>query len=809
MSLITPQVDAAAIGWHALLAKNAERLVGAVALPQPKLPQDRFQRSAISHPVRFSALPDNVIVALRNYQTRQTSYVAVPPQALVTASDNQEILEALASRINASQPSLYQQALNPNALVALPPETKLASPGQNWLQRSQVVGVNLRQVGGFLGLVKAAMTLPQWQDTIHVLPFFQTSTPDGTNHHAGLYAPFNWQVSWEFFDPAWQNLAPQLDTPAKQLKVAVNLLHAMGKKVLVDVPHHMGSAADTVFAMPELFEWFKITPQQTEPSSWPIVYGQQAEAAAKAAIASVVNQPVDELFKTPGDNDWIAEEERRLGLIFGTDHSRQQNVVQQRDLMRGQLHQALKQAGVYITPKLIHPPFHPVGVAALNEAGWPIQYWTKYESDKIMLNPEEVFATLAPFKFFELDETGLPNTQHPHQATWDYLTQRWQGVFKEFGLDGIRADMGHVNYRGEQHLPSQGLSSDATEPYYDLFQHLLVHLNQRQPGADLPVNTPVALFTESSRLPEKGELTGSNHETHLAHLARQRAHVLMDSIQYKDFDNAQGLVQEIQDQFAFESEAQRLTGRRIATSRTIFTADSDTVPRAPLYANPLHNQARWFLATMMPPSYVHLGFETEGRERAEDPTDPDRESNAFAHRLVNVATKMPGQSAPLHTFVWGPKNETYEGLARLRSFLDKSDTQDLRACLQQGEVSLITTDSGHRILSWVVSRPNQPTTPAYLFVLNPSAQSAFTEYHVSLNPDRLVEKALQGVSFTLMHSTNTDTDVHKVRVSEENTLVFANLKPGEGRVYQLVATEAPAVAPAFSGGTKRLKALWA
>jgi hypothetical protein len=730
MSLIIPKVDVAAIGWHALPAKNAERLLGAVVLPQPKVPHDRFQRSAVSRPVRFSALPnelpEGVAAALNNYQTGQTSYVAVPPQALVTASDNQEILEALASRINASKPDLYQQALNPKASVALPEETKLASPGQNWLQHSQVVGINLRQVGGFLGLVKAAMTLPQWQDTIHVLPFFQTSTPDSNTHHAGLYAPFNWQVSWEFFDSAWQQLTPELDTPATQLKAAINLLHAMGKKVLVDVPHHMGSAADTVFAMPELFEWMQITRQATDSSSWPIVYGQEAEAAAKKAIASVVNKSVDELFQPPSSGNWINEEERRLGLIFGPDNSRHQNVVQQRDNRRGKLHQALKQAGVYITPKFIHPPFHPVGVAAFNEAGWPIQYWAGL--DRQLLPSHDVFATLAPFKFFELDESGLPNTQNPHHATWDYLTQRWQDVFHQFGFDGIRADMGHVNYRGEQ-LPTTGQPADATEPYYDLFQHLLVSLNQRQPGDNLPVNTPVALFTEASRLPEKGNVTGSNDQTQLAHLAQQRSHVLMDSIQYKDFNDAQGLVREVQDQFAFEDEAKRLTGRRIATSRTIFTADSDTVPRAPLYANPLHNQARWFLATMMPPSYVHLGFETEGRERPEDPTGSrPAKATPLPIKLVNVATTMPGQSAPFAYLLCGvPTTKTYQGLARLRAFLDSPKAQDLRACLQQGEISLITTDPGHQVLSWVVSKSNQPTEPAYVCVLNPSAQAGFPE----------------------------------------------------------------------------------
>jgi hypothetical protein len=54
-----------------------------------------------------------------------------------------------------------------------------------------------------------------------------------------------------------------------------------------------------------------------------------------------------------------------------------------------------------------------------------------------------------------------------------------------------------------------------------------------------------------------------------------------------------------------------------------------------------------------------------------------------------------------------------------------------------------------------------------------------------------------------------------MQVSEQSTLAFANLQPGEGRVYQLVAAapsvqaDVPAAAPAFSGSTKRLKALWA
>jgi hypothetical protein len=134
-----------------------------------------------------------------------------------------------------------------NALMAKQPilSPRVSEKNGEWLKQSKIIGVHPRIVGTYLGIVKYAMTFPE--DTIHLLP---VRTPGAGN---SLYAPIRWDTSAEMMDPELSQLG--FDTPEKQLKWAINALHAMGKSVGLDIQPHMDRFAEPVFTHPEAFEW--------------------------------------------------------------------------------------------------------------------------------------------------------------------------------------------------------------------------------------------------------------------------------------------------------------------------------------------------------------------------------------------------------------------------------------------------------------------------------------------------------------------------------------------------------------------------
>jgi hypothetical protein len=99
----------------------------------------------------------------------------------------------------------------------------------SWLKRSNMVGVNVRTIGSFWNVIKYALTLPQAQDAIHLLPIWEPGVV------GSLYGISSWFINSEFFSEELTKACPELDTVERQLKAVINLLHAMGKAVGMDV----------------------------------------------------------------------------------------------------------------------------------------------------------------------------------------------------------------------------------------------------------------------------------------------------------------------------------------------------------------------------------------------------------------------------------------------------------------------------------------------------------------------------------------------------------------------------------------------
>ena len=80
------------------------------------------------------------------------------------------------------------------------------------MRRSNVVGVNVRTVGSYAGVLKYALTLPEAFDAIHLLPIWEPGVVDS------LYGIASWNLNTEFFSDELYELAPNLDSTERQLR---------------------------------------------------------------------------------------------------------------------------------------------------------------------------------------------------------------------------------------------------------------------------------------------------------------------------------------------------------------------------------------------------------------------------------------------------------------------------------------------------------------------------------------------------------------------------------------------------------------
>ena len=117
-----------------------------------------------------------------------------------------------------------------------------------WSHNAKIMGINPRITKTFWGIVKYAMTFPE--ECVHIMPLW-TPGIDG-----GFYAPLNFRLNKEFMDNELS--ASGYDTPEKQLKLVINVLHAMGKVVCFDALLHTERWSELVFLYPQYFEWVKL-----------------------------------------------------------------------------------------------------------------------------------------------------------------------------------------------------------------------------------------------------------------------------------------------------------------------------------------------------------------------------------------------------------------------------------------------------------------------------------------------------------------------------------------------------------------------
>jgi hypothetical protein len=251
--------------------------------------------------------------ALDAYAARQRSFVpGLLPQSLLQLS-GAETLDLLRRRFGqaidaALDPACCDPDGSPDALPSALQSPVASQPDGAWLKRANMAGVNVRTVGSFWNVVKYALTLPDAQGSIHILPIWEVGVA------GSMYGIASWNLNPEFYSVELAELAPGLDSLDRQLRAVVHLLHVMGKTVGMDVIPHTDRFSQIVLAFPEHFEWLQREDTEIVDHRADLHEHVQAQVAAflRDQGAAVPGDPVPgDLFCPSVDPD------RRMRVLFG------------------------------------------------------------------------------------------------------------------------------------------------------------------------------------------------------------------------------------------------------------------------------------------------------------------------------------------------------------------------------------------------------------------------------------------------------------------------------------------------------------
>ena len=290
----------------------------------------------------------------------------------------------------------------------------------SWTKTIKIVGINPRITKTFWGIVKYAFSLKE--DAIHIMPLFETG--DGS-----LYVQNSWDINEDFLD---ENLAKLgYSKPSEQLKLIVNILHAMGKIVGFDAMAHCDNFAKIVLLNPKLFEWVKLEENKTSQIPFDKLDYNKIYLDVEKIIIEKLNLP-NTLFSL---NEKIREE-----LIFP------KNINEFKRRM--ELRKAIRSHGIEPIPVVEHAPSRPIifeKIETYKNEDWAV---FKVENKK---DCAKIFGAMTPYKLYTTDQKGYPKKNDYCVEAWDYFSDKIKKFQKEYNFDFLRADMAH-NQTSHSHI---------------------------------------------------------------------------------------------------------------------------------------------------------------------------------------------------------------------------------------------------------------------------------------------------------------------------------------------------------------------
>lgn len=665
----------------------------------------------------------------QTYAEGRQSFIAdlLPEEALQWPI--QETLSVLTQRLGATK-----------LTAALDPEQTIPSPLYNqtdtrWIRRANIVGVNVRTVGHFWNVVKYALTLPAAQDSIHLLPIWEPGVV------ASLYGMTSWNINLEFFSTELAIAHPRLDTVDKQLKAVVNLLHAMGKTVGMDVIPHTDRYSEIVLANPHYFEWLQrrgdqITDHRADlhraVQTFIFLYLQERGSAGA--------QPLPEKEEAFFSTDF--PEAQRLAILFGAPEDYQGRLQRRDDLI-----QALYQAGYEPAPAAMGPPYRGLRVdpdennAIVDRRG---RVWRDY----LITNPQEMSRVFGPLTRYKLYER-LDDNQHwavdfdrPRPEVWDYVCRKYAEVQAAYNLDFMRGDMSHVQMR------PAGVPTEAG-PYYDIHRAVKNHIREQ---------VPYFAYYAESFLAAPGYMAYGDE---VDHLELSHAEVALGNLQ----SMVVGSPRFLQNFRWYLDIAQT---RSLTPCWTIMTGDKDDPRFDEFY---LHgNEARFFIGLFLTdlPSYMALGFEC--RDPHPQPAPNEHYTKLYVFRIDEGAKATHGP------YRWGQNYALFERLQSIRRLAEEILPEIHRADTHW----LLPPDptGGQPVIAWT-----QAGSPQWLFVVNLHPTEERTNVKIPLPRPLAVAAAVQ-----LQFSTHRQIPTETILQPSRNWIPIEKIAPGEGLTLSITTT---------------------
>lgn len=656
---------------------------------------------------------------INNIFTHTNFYLEMLPDQAVRVPVPQ-----LSAELEAIFGAAFREAMHPENTVPSP--VRMYNDGA-WAKRMRAVGVNIRTIGHFWNLVPYAMTLPEAQNAIHILPIWEPGVV------ASLYGPSSWNINPEFYSPELAAHYPLLNTVEAQLKCTINVLHLLNKAVGMDVVPHTDRFSEMALGNPHLFEWLQrknLDIVRHDTRLFEAVQDQLFQLLQYRGSAV----PDLKLPASSGMLFYETPEKERLRILFGEQYDYAGRLHRRKEMV-----ELLFQLGYETVPATMGPPYRGIEVdpdpAAMvrDEEG---RIWRDYR----ITRPEKfsrVFGPLARYRLYESKNDNRDwelDFDKPNLAAWTYVCGHYRDIQTEFNIDFMRGDMSHVQMRPE------GVPADP-DPYYDLLGAVKQHIMTKIPY--------FAYFAESFLAPP-GEMAYGDE---CDHLEASFADSTLGDLQSEPVGT---------DKFMRDFAQYRhwLDTRQFAPNFTIMTADKDDPRFDRFYLS--GNEIRYFVALFLTdmPSYMGLGFECRDPHPVPAPNEHYTKLYVFQEKTGPKSTQGPYQ--------WGQNVQLYRQLNR-----QKQIANQLWPLIAGADVRwLLAPDpEGHRkVIAWT-----QDPDAKFIFVAHFDTEKPAAAF---------VLQAPEG-NWQCVFST-ADADAAATGTLQQGVLDIQDLQAGEGRIFARV-----------------------
>ncbi len=619
----------------------------------------------------------------------------------------------------------YYEAINPENTIKSPIfiSDNTDKPQSEWLKKTNIVGINVRTIGSFWHVVKYALTLPKAQNSIHLLPIWEPGVV------ASLYGISSWEINPKFFSSEMHRVLQHLDTVEKQLKVVINLLHALGFSVGMDVIPHTDRYSEPVLANPQHFEWLQRIGNEI------VRHDNNLHEIVQDLILDFLKKE-DPSVKLPSKNDFFYKmpESERLEIMFGKPNEYGERLERRQGLI-----QFLYEHHFETVPATMGPPYRDLavdteGVATIDDKG---RAWKDYR----ITQPEAFSRVFGPLTRFKLYENYDNNTHwkidfsKPRTETWAYVAQHYSDIATEYNIDFMRGDMAHVQMRPE------GVPIEA-DAYYDILGFIKKRVAEKIPHFGSFAETFLAPPNVMAYGDEVAHLEMSDSDTTLGDLQS----MVVGSQRFMD---------------EFNRYLEILHTRTVAPCFTVMTGDKDDPRFDEFYLR--GNEARFFIALFLTemPSYMGLGFEL--RDPHPIPAPNEHYTKLYVFHLDE------GKNATSGDYVLGKNRSLFNRIDSIRYVSDW-----LLPLIKNEKVTwwqLPSSANPNKIIAWSVG--------IWVFVVNLDTENEAT--HIPLPTPQYTNGINLFLEFTTLDRiTKTDNFLTITNL----TIHFEKIQAGEGRIYR-------------------------